>query len=104
MNAATELRMTSEKMPVGKGFAVVFSMAGAQLDVEWLPRVPTGRRGRQCLGSGVGQYDRDGRAGGRLDARAGAWPVGVGRGWHVDVAAHGVPGSGAGDRHRRRRR
>ncbi|WP_156351457.1 hypothetical protein [Sphingomonas sp. Leaf25] len=51
MNATTELRMTSEKMPVGKGFAVVFTMAGGQLDVEWLPRMPGPRRGRQCLPS-----------------------------------------------------
>lgn len=49
MSAATELRMTSEKMPVGRGFAVVFSMIGGKMDVEWQPRVPTGRRGRQCL-------------------------------------------------------
>lgn len=46
---ARELRMTSEKMPVGKGFAVVFSMVGGTLDVEWLPRMPGPRRGRQCL-------------------------------------------------------
>ena len=46
---ASELRMTSEKMPVGKGFAVVFRMEGTRLDVEWLPRMPGPRRGRQCL-------------------------------------------------------
>ncbi len=49
MSAATELRMTSEKMPVGKGFAVVFHMEGGQMEVEWLPRMPGPRRGRQCL-------------------------------------------------------
>jgi hypothetical protein len=49
MTPANELRMTSEKMPVGKGFAVVFRMKGGQLEVEWLPRMPGPRRGRQCL-------------------------------------------------------
>ncbi len=49
MSAATELHMTSEEMPVGEGFVVVFSMIGGKMDVEWQPRIPTGRRGRQCL-------------------------------------------------------
>lgn len=49
MTPPNDLRMTSEKMPVGKGFAVVFRMEGGQMEVDWLPRMPGPRRGRQCL-------------------------------------------------------
>lgn len=49
MNAASDINMSSEAMPVGGGFAVSFTMKAGQLDCEWSPRVPKGRKARRYL-------------------------------------------------------
>ena len=43
------LRLRSERMPVGGGFTVAFSLMPGRLEVEWEPRAPVGRKGRKYL-------------------------------------------------------
>jgi hypothetical protein len=43
------VNMASEAMPLGDGFTVTFTMKNGQLDADWQPRIPYGRKGRKHL-------------------------------------------------------
>lgn len=41
--------LRSEKMPLGRGYAVSFVFEANKLDCEWYPRLPSPRKGRGLL-------------------------------------------------------
>lgn len=43
------VNMASEAMPLGDGFTVTFTTKNGQLDADWQPRMPSGRKGQKYL-------------------------------------------------------